>query len=239
MNFTLLVISFLFSISFAEQDHLKMDLEINGAKVTVSAMYSAEIIETGNSLYFMLNPGFNVENITSSDLKTYALGPKQDRPFPFWKLDFNRELKQGEMVDVSFTYSFDLEQMNHLKSNWIELTVDKLWFPNCNDMDNKFSYDVSITGFPESFNLVGDMDAVIQRNGSDISIKLSEPSSEVLILAGENMKTTHFADSMSFFANGNTPDSTLNSMHEKIKNTIAFFNGSFGSVKPLKSFRVV
>ncbi len=239
MNIALLIMSFLLSVSFTENDHLKMSLEFEGSAVSVNAMYSAVITGNSNSMYFMLNPGFAIESITSTDLKSYALEPKSGRPFPFYKLNFNRELKQGEMVDVSFAYSFDLEEMNHLKSNWIELTVDKLWFPNFNDMDNKFTYDVSIAGFPEAFNVVGDMDALLKRNRSDITIKLTEPSAEVLILAGANMETVRFEDSITFIANRNTPDSILNSMHEKIKNTIGFLNRSFGSAKPLTSFQVV
>ena len=48
---------------------------------------------------------------------------KQDRPFPFYRLEFNKELGEGESINVFFEYFIDLSQSNHINSNWLEFNV--------------------------------------------------------------------------------------------------------------------
>lgn len=221
--------------------HLKMNLRFEGEVLKVDAKYSARVKEAGNSMLFLLNPGFEIQDISGPGLDTFQLAQRPGRPFPYWKLTFDRELKVDEAIELRFTYNIDLVNQNHLKSNWIELNTDKLWFPNYDDIDNEFSYEVNLTGLPEDFRLVGHMNAEI---GSDkpgeIFIRETDPVKEVLILAGRDMRFWQGdSPSISFFAHKETPDSVLESMNYKVEKSIELMTRAFGQSDPIKEYRVV
>jgi hypothetical protein len=238
------LLSFLLSLSSTglksqSIDHLSMMIDIDHSTLKVKAQYQAFALTETDSIYFLLNPGFELKHIEAPGLSAYQLSQKQDRPFPFWCLKFDHTFQIGEEVNIEFEYQFDLIEQNHLKSNWIELSVDKLWFPNHNDMDNKFTYDVAISNFPEHYTIISHTDAEITKKQDQIFIKKQTPWAEVLILAGADMKTWKPSDSLTIYAKASLSDSTLHSISKKVKHSIDFLNEEFGKSNPINTFTVV
>jgi hypothetical protein len=220
-------------------DHLKMNLIFSGAHLSVDMEYLVRPQEASDSLFFILNPMHRLDTIMAPGLREYKLGQRPDRPFPGLVLYFERDFQPGEEVPVSFEYHIDLSASNHWDSGWIELNVDKLWFPIRGDLDNEITYEVSIGGFPKDFDLVSHMDASLERQGDRIQIKQPHPVQEVLILAGSGMRHRQLSEDIGFFAGTQVPDSVLRSMHEKVRNTIDFLNQTVGQAAPIADFRVV
>ncbi|PKP32705.1 MAG: hypothetical protein CVU00_11455 [Bacteroidetes bacterium HGW-Bacteroidetes-17] len=219
-----------------------MDIRFDENILKMEALYHHKIGDSSDSLFFILNPDVDSLKIQGVNLNNFLIHEKQNRPFPYLKLNFNRVLIKGEIIDLHFSYQIDLVKQNHLNSDWIELNLDKFWFPNHNDIDNKFTYELNIAGLPSDFTLISHIDADIKiDNSNKILIQKRSPDIEVLILAGKDMRNWK-ADSSSqitFIASKHTPDSLLHSMHEKVFQSIKFMNESFGKSNPIKEFKVV
>ena len=152
-------------------DHLSMNMIFKDSTVFIDAKYQLASKVDIDSIYFLLNPGFELDTIKSKGLKSYKITQKEGIPFPFFHLEFNENIDEMEKVAVEFKYKINLSQQNHMKSNWIELNADKLWFPNLNNINNKLTYDVSITDFPKSYFLITHTDAKITKEGNQITIQ--------------------------------------------------------------------
>lgn len=220
-------------------DHVRMELAFQDSVLEVKAWYATRIQETSNKALFILNPGFDILEIRSSKLDSFALGPIEGRPFPFWKLHFRDSLEQNEDREFFFHYTIDLREQNHLKSDWVELNVDKLWFPKFGDLDTQLTYDLTIRNFPGDFDLVSHVGSDISRGKGVIHLKSTRPEDEVLILAGRNMEHRPFDDSITFFVNREVPEAVTQSLGEKVDKTIQFLNDYFGRPRPIDTFKVV
>ena len=220
-------------------DHLAMDLKFSGDSLYAEVEYVARPQVATDSLFFIFNPGFALDTIVGANLKGYGPGQRTDRPFPGQVLYFGKDMKAGEEVRITFKYAMDLAESNHWGSDWIELNVDKLWFPIQGDLGTLITYEADITGFPEDFDLVGHMDARLERQGGQIHILQPNPVLEVLLLGGRDMQMRQLSDSISFFASKKIPDTLLQSMHTKVRNSIDFLNGTVGDSNPVSQFRVV
>jgi len=236
------ILLFFGTIQAQNIDNLSIDLQFKDSILKINALYKLNVKENSDAKYFLLNPGVDSLSIKGESLDGFEMSGKPNRPLPFWKLNFNRELKEGETVDIQFNYQIELTKQNHIKSNWIELNVDKLWFPNHNDLNNKFTYVASVSGLPKDYSLIGNMEANIDTsNPNKILIKKEIPDMEVLIFAGKDMTfwKPNSASPITFFVSQQTPDSILNSIHKKVKKSIELMNSTFGKSSPIKDFRVV
>jgi hypothetical protein len=220
-------------------DHLSMSLIFKDSIVYVNATYQVLSDERVDSVFFLLNPGFELDTIKAKGLKSYKVTQKKGMPLPFFHLEFNENRDEGEKLSVEFKYKINLSEQNHMKSNWIELNADKLWFPNLEALNNEFTYTVTITDFPKSYRLVTHTDAMVTRQKNQIVIQKDTPWYEVLILAGKNMKEWNYDDKITLIGNEHTPDSTIQSIGSKVKKSIDLLNSTIGGSDPITSFYVV
>jgi hypothetical protein len=222
-----------------DTDHVRMELQYLRDTLRVSATYRLLVGSETDSLFFVLNPGYPLQAVKAEGLRSHEIGNRPDRPFPGYVLKFGKPFEAGTRQEVRFDYLIDLRTTNHLNSDWVELNVDKLWFPIHGDLGSLITYEVDIIGFPEDFDLMSHMNARLERSGGRILIKQPNPVQEVLILAGRDMQMRQLSDSISFFAGKKHPDSLLHSMHVKVRNTIDFLNGTVGGSDPVSQFKVV
>lgn len=221
-----------------QADHLKLILDFQkDSTLNVIADYTIQSRKS-DSVYFILNPGFQPLSITSEGLIGQQMAPVPGRPFPFWMLLYNEESKKGK-TDIRFQYSIDLKQMNHIKSNWIELNVDKLWFPNYDDLDNEFTWEARVNGLYEQYSLVSyqmeneEIVPVIHMlPKGEITLKNNEPTPEVFFMAGANMQlwTSEYRNEKTkLFVSENQPDSMLHKIAGRTDEIIDFYNTTFNS----------
>jgi hypothetical protein len=229
------------------QDRLKVTLDFQpDSTVTVTAIYTMEE-RTDDSVYVILNPGFQPLQIKAEGLVRNQMAPRPGRPFPFWLLTFD-PASPVKNVPVTFNYSIDLKQMNHINSGWIELNVDKLWFPNFHDLDNEFSWDVTINNLYTGYSLVSyeikndNITPVIRMNPKGtIRITNDEPCPEIFIMAGANMQlweSPNRDQKTRLFVSGNESDSTLLSIANRADEIINFFNDTF-KANPIDDYLLV
>ena len=221
------------------RDHLNVGLQFSGADVYVEVQYTARPEVTSDSLFFILNPMNRLDTIMAPRLLKYTSGQRPDRPFPGQVLYFNEDFEKGQEISITFRYAMDLSASNHWDSGWIELNIDKLWFPIRTDLDNEITYEVRITGFPDKWDLVSHMDASLERKEDRIEIRQVHPVEEVLILAGFGMRHRQLSEHIAFFAGSQVPDSVVQSMYHKVRKSIEFLNKTVGQEDPITEFRVV
>jgi hypothetical protein len=237
-------IVFLVGLTFSglwaqKPDHLSISMNFKDSTVYIDAQYKTVSKEKVDSIYFLLNPGFELDTIKSKGLNSYKIVQKDGVPLPFWLLNYSDGIDENEEIVAEFKYKINLSGENHMKSNWIELNADKLWFPNFNALNNEFSYDVSITNFPETYTFISHPDAKITRDENQITIRKDTPWYEVLILAGRDMSVWNYDENITLTGSENIADSTLQSIGVKVKNSIDLLNESFGKSDPIRSFSVV
>ena len=220
-------------------DHLVMNMTFKDSSIQIDALYQSISKEKIDSIYFLLNPGFDLDTINSKGLKSYKIAQKEGVSLPFYLLIFNKSIDKNEPFVVEFKYKIDLIQQNHMKSNWIELNADKLWFPNQHSLNNKLTYEVSISNFPPTYFLITHTDAKVTKNKGQINISKTTPWYEVLILAGKSMKEWRYDKNIKIIGNENIADATIQSIGLKVKNSIDLLNTYFGMADPITSFEVV
>lgn len=239
-SLTALVIVLSASSSWAQKpDHLSMKMHFKDSTVFIEAKYQSASEVNGDSIYFLLNPGFEIDTIKSKDLMSYRITQKKGMPLPFYRFEFNESRDTSEMLVVEFKYKINLSEQNHMKSDWIELNADKLWFPNLGEINNEFTYEVTITNFPESYHLITHTDAKVTQEKNTLTIKKDNPWYEVLVLAGKDLKEWEYDQNIILIGSQETTDSAFQSIGKKVKNSIDMLNGYFGMSDPITSFKVV
>jgi hypothetical protein len=228
------------SSSWAQKpDHLSMNMHFKDSTVFIEAKYESAYNVNRDSIYFLLNPGFEIDTIKAKDLMSYRITQKKGMPLPFYRLEFNEPRDTSEMLVVEFKYKINLSEQNHMKSDWIELNADKLWFPNLGEINNEFTYEVTITNFPESYRLVTHTDAKVTQEKNTLTIKKDNPWYEVLVLAGKDLKEWEYDQNIILIGSQEIADSSFQSIGNKVKNSIDMLNGYFGMSDPITSFKVV
>lgn len=222
-----------------ETDHLSMQLRFQDSLLHVEAEYRVATSSLADTVYFMLNPGFALESITGNGLQSYERVQRPGRPIPYWALHFERPLPGAGAINLRFRYTIDLVGQNHLSSDWIELNADKLWFPNRNDLDNLFTYEVRIEGFPADYTLIGYPGVQIVEAGERTEMRNESPAYEVLLLAGKDLRVWDGGDHIRFHAGRQISDAILESMHLKVRNTVDFLNRTQGGADPIDSLTVL
>ena len=239
-SLTVLLIVLSTSKSRAQKsDHLSMNMHFKDSTVFIEAKYQSASKVHGDSIYFLLNPEFEIDTIKSKGLMAYKITKKKGMPLPFYRLEFNEARDTSEMLAVEFKYKINLSEQNHMKSNWIELNADKLWFPNLGELNNEFTYEVTITNFPESYYLVTHTDAKVTQEKNTLTIKKDTPWYEVLVLAGKDLKEWEYDQNITLIGSQEIADSTFQSIGKKVKNSVDMLNGYFGMSDPITSFKVV
>ena len=239
-SLTALLIVLSASSSWAQKpDHLSMNMHFKDSTVFIEAKYQSVSKVNSDSIYFLLNPGFEIDTIISKELMSYNISQKKGMPLPFYRLQFNAPRDTSEMLVVEFKYKINLSEQNHMKSDWIELNADKLWFPNLGEINNEFTYEITITNFPESYHLVTHTDAKVTQGKNTITIKKDNPWYEVLVLAGKDLKAWEYDQNITLIGSQEFEDSTFQSIGKKVKNSIDMLNGYFGMSDPITSFKVV
>lgn len=220
-------------------DHLSMNMHFKDSIVFIDAKYQLASKVNSDSIYFLLNPAFKMDTIISKDLISYRIAQKKGMPFPFYRLEFNEPQDTSEMLAVEFRYRINLREQNHMNSDWIELNADKLWFPNFGQINNQFTYEVDITNFPKSYQLVTHTDAEVTQEKNTFRIKKDSPWYEVLVIAGKDLKEWEYDQNITLIGSQEIADSTFQSIGEKVKNSIDLLNRYFGMSDPITSFKVV
>ena len=239
-SLTVLLITLSASSTWAQKsDHLSMNMHFKDSTVFIEAKYQSVSEVNGDSIYFLLNPGFEIDTIKSKNLMSYRVTQKKGMPLPFYRLEINGVRDTTEMLAVEFKYKINLSEQNHMKSDWIELNADKLWFPNLGAINNELTYEVTITDFPESYYLVTHTDAKVTQGKDIITIKKDNPWYEVLVLAGKDLKEWGYDQNITLIGSQEIADSTFQSIGKKVKNCIDMLNGYFGMSDPINSFKVV
>ena len=75
-------------LSAQNSDHLSLNLIFKDSIVDVNATYQAIFNEKVDSVFFLLNPAFELDTIKSKGLKSYKVTQKEGMPlnFSFWSL---------------------------------------------------------------------------------------------------------------------------------------------------------
>ncbi len=240
ISFLIILVGQSSSIIWAQNpDHLSMHMDFRDTMVYIEASYRSTSMVDRDSVYFLLNPEYELDTIQSTGLKSYGITQKEGIPLPFYRLEFNGNINDTEVLEVAFTYRINLRQQNHMQSHWIELNADKLWFPNLGSFNNLLTYDVSIVNFPKTYRLITHTDAQVTQEKDQLIIRKDTPWYEVLLLAGRAMKEWTYDQDITMIGSEEIADSTFRSIGEKVRHSIDKLNRYFGMSDPITSFVVV
>lgn len=221
----------------AQTDSLFIDAEFNHHNLDVRATYY--YIHRGiptDSLYFTLNPAAIITSIDSPLLGNHRMAQRKDLPFPARLVKLTSPVDEGTVVTVQFNYSLDLLKTNYWKYDWCELMVDQFWYPNARTVTNAFTSRTIVRNVPSGYRLFSYLPH--QEIGPHTyQIIQAEPFPETSFLLGKDMKRVTRRKgglSIDFFAATTVPDSTLQSMFEKVSTSLELFNGSFGKAAPVE-----
>ena len=241
----ILVFSLCFGSGKKEQvDKLNMTLTFENDLLSVHAEYSHfNIKKATDSIFFVFNPGYGINDISAKGLESFEWIQREGRPFPYLLLKFESPIQMGEDLVVSFDYLIDLSKMNHINQGWIELNTDKLWFPNFNDIDNRFLSEVTLRNLDEGYTPVSYTHSTLETLADNsYQISSTKPTPEAFVLIGKDMKMRTFTNHdipITFFASDTTSNAILESMHTKVLKSIELLNEVYGESDSISEFMVV
>lgn len=187
-------------LSFANEkkrtDHLDMKLNFQGDSLYIKANYKHYRLPSEiDSFYFLLGPDYPISTISGSGYLAHKITQKKDAPFPFILIYLKPEVRGKKELNFQFDYAINLKKSNYLLSDWLELGIDKFWFPCYNEFGTNFTSSVQINNLYEGFSVFSYPHAKItDLNDGTIKIVNKTPAPEVLILAGKNMREWNNAD---------------------------------------------
>jgi hypothetical protein len=225
-----------------KEDLLDITLNFNGNNLIIHAEFNHNNAEKQmDSLPFLLHPKFKIISIQVENLTSYEFVETNYDPNLWIHLD--KPVKAGDDIKVIFDYEIDLSEMNYIDSGWIELNLDRYWYPHYGSMYDKFISNIYIKNLDDSYSFVSYMDSEVKKTADGTyEITNTRPTFEAFLLIGNDMRFWESEKDeikINFFASTKVSDSLLNSMNTKVFNSIQLYNNSFGTEKPITNYRVV
>lgn len=172
-----------------------------------------------DTFYFVMHPIYKIKNITADSYVTHGITRNAASSLPFPQLFIKVAADAKNERVFNFEYIIDLKKDNHIKSNWIELSLDKLWYPMMNGFESKFTSSVVIRNVPVGYTVYSHSNAQVKEieNGT-FAFTNTNPSHEILLMAGLNMTDKVYSQSkynIRITASTTTSDSLITAMFKK------------------------
>lgn len=225
-------------------DNIDLTLNFQKEILFIKAAYTHHWTTTDtDSIFFLFNTSYPIQKINCEGYISHQVTNKKGDPFSYLLIQIDRNKIKGKSTVFEFDYSIDLKKQNHLSSNWIELSLDKFWYPCYNGLGIRFTSTMHISNIPLDYTLYSYPHALFTyKNNDAITIVNNKPWYDVLLMAGKCMKEWAINDtslSIKFYAAQYQPDSIITSMHQKVKDIISVYNSSFAAKAPIKNLSIL
>lgn len=167
-------------------DHLEMKVEwMSDSSLFIKASYTHyRLPNDKDTFYFILKSDYNLLSVKADGYVSHGKLLNEWPPF-FVKTAPTKK----EKLNFYFEYTIDLKKNNHIKSGWVELTLDKLWYPMLGGRSRpEFTSSVIASNFPSSYSIFSNSHVKIEKQGNgSYSFSNKIPEREVILLAGDKM----------------------------------------------------
>jgi hypothetical protein len=190
-----------------------------------------------------MHPIYKIKNIAADGYITHGItrNAASSLPFPQLFIKVTGDAKKEQVF--TFEYVVDLKKDNHIKFNWVELALDKLWYPMMNGFESKFTSSVVIRNVPAGYTVYSHSNIQVKEIENRIfTFTNTNPSHEILLMAGLNMTDKVHSQSkynIRVTASTTTSDSLITAMFKKVERVLDLYNAKMKGMNKLKNLHLI
>lgn len=228
LNAAVIVLCVAFGVS-AQTGKISGDVDINFTAERLSAKlkYDYVAVEASEStLTFYLGEDFDVRRIKCAACSSSKFD-KAAKPLPSVILEFKQPQKT---VKFEIEYEGSIKGIYNREQKFLELGLDNFWFPVHKSFSGfNFIYDVSVKTDEENF--VAAANGKVVKKGKAWSVGSKVPDFDIDIVFGDGVKVDSYTrDNYDLrVVSKNLPDGVPVEMLGNIRETLEFYNSTFGA----------
>ena len=247
LRFILLaVIAIFISNAFANTDKsigkITGEVDINLKQEKISARLKYDYVGVGEAeseIKFYLSENFNVTKVKCGRCQPFKFDRQAER-LPTLTIPLEKPLRTGERVAIEIDYSGDLKGMYHREHRFLELGLDWFWYPVHPSFSGfDFIYRLKIKTDAPDFQLAGNGRVV--RKGKNWLVESKAPDYDIDLVLGENLSFKRY-DQNGYnlqVVSKNLPEEVPATLLENIRETLDFYNSTFGAKNPEREVTAV
>jgi hypothetical protein len=208
----------------------EVSLFLKQEKISAKLKYDYVAIgEAENEIKFYLNENFNVARVKCRICQSFKFD-REAKPLATLTIVLGKTLQKGERVLLNIEYDGSLKEMFQKEFNFLELGLDWFWFPVHRDIGQfDFLYRLTIKTDVPDYQLAGNGRA--SRKGVKWLVESKAADSDIDLVLSDKL------DFKRYEQNGynlqvvskNLPAEVTAVLLENIRETLDFFNSTFGA----------
>jgi hypothetical protein len=247
LKFVLFVVFAVFiSNAFANTDKnlgkITGEVDINLKQEKISARLKYDYVAVGEAepeIKFYLSENFNVTKVKCGRCSAFKFDPKAQR-LPTLTISLEKPLQTGERLPIEIEYKGDLKGMYHKDHRFLELGLDWFWYPVHPSFSGfNFLYRLTIKTDAPDFQLAGNGRAV--KKGKNWLVESKVPDYDIDLVLSDNLSFKR--DSENGYnlqvVSKNLPEEMSATLLGNIRETLDFYNSTFGAKNPQREVTAV
>ncbi|HEX8266771.1 MAG TPA: hypothetical protein VF596_15325, partial [Pyrinomonadaceae bacterium] len=247
LKFVLFVVFAVFiSNAFANTDKnigkITGEVDINLKQEKISARLKYDYVAVGEAepeIKFYLSENFNVTKVKCGRCSAFKFDPKAQR-LPTLTISLEKPLQTGERLPIEIEYDGDLKGMYHKEHRFLELGLDWFWYPVHPSFSGfNFLYRLTIKTDAPDFQLAGNGRAV--KKGKNWLVESKVPDYDIDLVLSDNLSFKR--DSENGYnlqvVSKNLPEEVSATLLGNIRETLDFYNSTFGAKNPQREVTAV
>lgn len=216
--------------AFASAITGEVNLSLKQEKISAKLKYVyAANGEAEREIKLYLNENFNVTKVKCRTCQSFKFD-RAAKPLATLTISLEKPLQTGESLSLNIEYDGSLKEMYRKEFNFLELGLDWFWFPVHRDIGQvDFLYRLTVKTDAPDFQLAAN--GRVSKKGKNWLVESKVPDYDIDLVLSDKL------DFKRYEQNGynlqvvskNLPDEVPAVLLENIRETLDFFNSSFGA----------
>ena len=218
------------------------EVNINLKQETISAKLKYDYVAVGEpetEIKFYLNDDFNVSKVKCARCQAFKFERKTER-FPTLTISLDKPLQTGERVTIEIEYDGSLKEMYNKEHRFLELGLDWFWYPIHRNLSGfSFLYRLTVKTDAPDFQLAGNGRVV--KKGKNWLVESKAADYDIDLVLSDNLSFKRYNQNGYNLevVSKNLSEEVPATLLENIRETLDFYNSTFGKNNPQREVTAV
>lgn len=206
-----------------------VDISFRTERLSAKLAYSYIATEDAETtLVFYLGGEFDVKQIRCAACSSSKFN-KTAKPLPSLIFELKKPLARGKGIKFEVEYEGSIKDIYNREQKFLELGLDNFWFPIHKSFGGiNFVYLISVKTDEENFVLAAN--GKVSKKSKSWSVRSKVPDFDIDLVFGDGLKVDSYTrDNYDLrVVSKNLPDGVSSAMLANIRETLEFYNSTFG-----------